>query len=91
MTQGQIFFMTGSWGPDLSFEILKPKFDCITKNFFFSILVIFSDFWPKSRENIDFLPIYKNLQEILWDEVSLPNSQHFLLKNFLSSREFSNY
>ena len=86
MAQGQIFFMTGSWGPDLSFETLKSKFDCITKKMFF---LIFEDFWPKSRENINFLPIYKNLQEIHWGEVSLPHSEHFLSKNFLSSSEFS--
>ena len=29
MAQGQTFFMTGSWGPDLSFETPKSKFDCI--------------------------------------------------------------
>ena len=63
MTQGQIFFMTGSWGPDLSFETLKSKFDCITTKNIFSIFVIFGDFGPKSRENIDFLPIYRNQQK----------------------------
>ena len=35
MTQGQIFFMTGSWGPDLSFETLKSKFDRITTKKYF--------------------------------------------------------
>ena len=28
---GQICLMRSSWGPDLSFETLKSKFDCITK------------------------------------------------------------
>ena len=51
MAQGQIFFMTGSWGPDLSFEILKPKFDCITKKFLFQFL----DFWPKIERYCHFM------------------------------------
>ncbi len=46
MTQGKIFFMTGSWGPDLSFETLKSKFDCITKKNF--------NFWLKSKEIFTF-------------------------------------
>ena len=35
MAQGQIFFMTGSWGPDLLFETLKSKFDTIEKKIIF--------------------------------------------------------
>ena len=77
--------MRSSWGPDLSFETLKSKFNCIT-NFFFSILVIFDDLGI-----IDFLPIDKDLQEILWTKVLLPYFEHFLSKNFLSSLEYFNF
>ena len=49
------------------------------------------DFGPKSKENINYLAIYKDLQEILWSKVLLPYFEHFLSKNFLSSRKFSNY
>ena len=80
-----------SCGPKLSFMTLKSKFNCITKEFCFSILVIFGDFGSKSRENIYFLPIYKDLQEILWSNVLLPYFKYFLSKTFLSSLEFSNY
>ena len=62
VSMGQICLMRSSWGPDLLFETLKSKFDCITTKNIFSIFVIFGDFWPKSRENIDFLPIYRKLQ-----------------------------
>ena len=51
MTQGQIFFMTGSWGPDLSFETLKSKFDCMTKKLFFN----FVRFLAKIKRNCHFL------------------------------------
>ena len=53
--------------------------------------MIFGDFGSKTRENIDFLPIYKDLQEILWSKVLLPHFEYFLSKKFLSSLEFSNY
>ena len=53
--------------------------------------MIFGDFGSKTRENIDFLPIYKDLQEILWSKVLLPYFEYFLSKKFLSSLEFSNY
>ena len=79
MAQGQIFFMTGSGGPDLSFETLKSKFDCITTKNIFSIFVIFGDFGPKSRENIDFLPIYRNQQK-----TTTYSSYFILFRRFLS-------
>ena len=59
----QIRLMRSSCGPDLSFETLKSKFDCLTTKNIFLIFVIFGDFGPKSRENIDFLPIYRNQQK----------------------------
>ena len=31
--------MRSTWGPDLSFETLKSKFDCITTKFFFVVVM----------------------------------------------------
>ena len=77
MAQCQIFFMTGSWGPDpdLLFETLKSKF-------YFN----FWEFLAKIERKCQFS---SNLQELLCSEVSLPYSEHFLFKNFSSSCEFS--
>ena len=69
-------------------DLLKSKFNCITK-FFFPILVIFGDFGSKSRENIDFLPIYKKSFGAKF--YYLKYFEYFLSKKFLSSLEFSNY
>ena len=81
--------MKSSLGLDLSFETLKLEFDCITKKIifnFFQFLVIFG----QNREKISiFFQTTEINRKSFVGEVSLPNSEHFLLNNFLSSSEFS--
>ena len=87
-----IFYALGSclntsWcSTNLSFVMLKSKSNSMKTEILFSIFVIF---WPKLRENIDFLPNYRNLQKSTIIQLYLLLFWRLLSKNYLSSIAFS--